>query len=311
MRTSVSSMPSGTSSADISAQVKKFSAHRAVQNSRIVSQGMQLNRRYERKNELTCMGCHNPHKANRRKASTPYVSGLLEGVSGIDRNGMNVASATYEYEVCFKCHADYTSDFPYTPRVIVNSNLRLAFDVVNPSYHPVVGMGKNFNVPSIPSSFYPTLRVSSVITCTDCHKDDEGGSKGPHGSSFPPILGERYETSDFTTESYQHYALCYRCHDRDSILNDESFRKKIDRRTATGGGHSGHLENGAPCSACHDAHGVVDDGISGSHTHLINFDTRIVRPKPGSERPIFTDKGTFSGGCTLLCHGKLHNDLSY
>jgi hypothetical protein len=146
-----------------------------------------------------------------------------------------------------------------------------------------------------------------MITCTDCHRDDEGGSKGPHGSSYTPILGERYETADFTPENYQNYALCYRCHDRKSILNDESFGKKI----ATGGGHSGHLEKGAPCSACHDAHGIVDDGMSGSHTHLINFDTRIVNPKPGNPYPFFTDTGTFSGSCTLVCHGKLHDNLSY
>ena len=40
----------------------------------------------------------------------------------------------------------------------------------------------------------------------------EGGSRGPHGSSFRPILTERYETADNTPESYDHYALCYRCH---------------------------------------------------------------------------------------------------
>ena len=40
-----------------------------------------------------------------------------------------------------------------------------------------------------------------VIYCTTCHADDEGGSRGPHGSSFPPILRERYETADNTPES--------------------------------------------------------------------------------------------------------------
>jgi hypothetical protein len=238
---------------------------------------------------------------------------MLEGVAGVDRNGSSVPSATYEYEVCFKCHADFTPDLNYIPRVISVTNLRLAFDPSNPSYHPVVGMGKNLNVPSIPSSLAPTLNPSVVIYCSTCHADDEGGSGGPHGSSFPPILKERYSTTDDNPESYENYALCYRCHERSSILSDASFMRKTIRTTASGGGHSGHLAAGAPCSACHDPHGVADSGAggTGSHTHLINFDTRIVLPKPGSPFPIFTDTGTFSGSCTLVCHGVLHDSTSY
>jgi hypothetical protein len=245
---------------------------------------------------------------------------MLRGVSGIDRNGMEVASATYEYEVCFKCHSDNTPDLNYVPRVRSVTNTRLAFDPSNPSYHPVVSMGKNFDVPSIPSAFEPNMSASTVIYCTTCHADDEGGSRGPHGSSFPPILKERYEMADNTPESYANYALCYRCHDRSSILRDTSFRKSVKTLK---GGHSGHLAAGAPCSACHDPHGVYDPAATGpmgaagatgtgSHTHLINFDTRIVLPKPGSAYPVFTDNNKmFSGSCTLVCHGVVHDNTSY
>jgi len=156
-----------------------------------------------------------------------------------------------------------------------------------------------------------------MMYCTTCHADDQGGSGGPHGSSFPPILKERYETADNTPESYDHYALCYQCHDRSSILRNASFRAKlIGKTTASGGGHSGHLAAGAPCSACHDAHGVNDvmgggPAGTGSHTHLINFDTRIVLPKTGNQYPIFNATGMFSGSCTLVCHGVAHNNTSY
>ncbi|HEU4403200.1 MAG TPA: hypothetical protein VFT43_13975, partial [Candidatus Polarisedimenticolia bacterium] len=177
-------------------------------------------------------------------------------------------------------------------------------------------MGKNLNVLSIPSSLRPGMSPSDMIYCTDCHADDEGGSRGPHGSSFAPILKERDETADGTPESYENYALCYRCHDRSSILSDASFMKKTLRTTASGGGHSGHLAAGAPCSACHDPHGVNETGPggvtgTGSHTHLINFDTRIVLPKAGNAHPIFNDGGAFSGSCTLLCHGVAHDNASY
>ena len=263
-----------------------------------------------------CVDCHDPHLSARSRAEAPYASGTLRGARGIDRNGVEIGAATYEYEVCFKCHADNTPDLDYVPRVLDVTNTRLAFDQTNPSYHPVLNMGKNLNVPSIPSPLTPNLSSSAVIYCTTCHADDEGGSSGPHGSSFAPILKERYETADNTLESYANYALCYRCHNRSSILADVSFQKKVMRTAVSAGGHSGHLAAGAPCSACHDAHGVYDPGGigptgTGSHTHLINFDTRIVLPKPGNQYPVFTDSGTFSGSCSLVCHGVLHDNSSY
>ncbi len=172
------------------------------------------------------------------------------------------------------------------------------------------------NIPSIPSEFEPNMNPSVTIYCTTCHADDEGGSRGPHGSSFVPILRERYEMVDNTPESYNAYALCYRCHNRTVILSDVSFPEKTLRTTASGGGHRGHLAAGAPCSACHDPHGVYELGApgstgTGSHTHLINFDTTIVLPKPGNQYPIFTQTGMLSGSCTLVCHGKTHDNTSY
>jgi len=258
-----------------------------------------------------CPDCHNAHAAVRQNADAPLASGLLRAVSGIDRNGGQVAAVTYEYEVCFKCHADYTPDFPFIQRVVTNTNKRLAFDSTNPSYHPVLDPGQNLNIPSIPSSFEPEMTPAVMIFCTDCHSDDEGGSRGPHGSVFAPILRLRYETADNTPETVDNYALCYRCHDRNSILRDTSFQKKTPRSTASGGGHSGHLAAGAPCSACHDPHGVSNLIGTGSHTHLINFDRQIVQPKSGGTYPLFDDRGTFAGSCDLVCHGVSHDNLSY
>jgi hypothetical protein len=238
---------------------------------------------------------------------------MLRGVPGVDRNGGPVTSATYEYEVCLRCHGDNAPDLDFVPRVVPTTNARLAFAPSNASYHPVIDSGKSFDVPSIPSSFRPAMLPSQQIYCTSCHSDDEGSSRGPHGSSYPPILKERYDTADNTPESFDGYALCYRCHDRASILRDDSFRKKALPGTPSGGGHSGHLAARIPCSACHDPHGVsaTSSPGTGSHTHLINFDARIVQPLPGHPAPTFEDGGTFAGSCNLACHGVAHDHASY
>ncbi len=308
--------PAGGARADIAGQSRKVSAHHESPvpvppdlrgRTGMARSGIRA---------VDCADCHNPHTLRNVAAEAPYASGMVQGVSGVDRNGADIRSVTYEYEICFKCHADYTPDVNYIPRVLTVTNTRQAFDPTNPSYHPVVAMGKVPDVPSIPSSFEPSMSPSQMIYCTSCHADDEGGSRGPHGSSFPPILKERYETADNTPESYDNYALCYRCHDRSRILADSSFVRKTQRTTPSGGGHSGHLAAGAPCSACHAPHGVAADGTggvsgTGSHTHLINFDRRIVQPRGTNLYPVFNDNGTFSGSCTLVCHGEDHDNASY
>lgn len=301
-------------SVDIAAQVRKPSAHHEQPGGILGS--IRGAGRGERSGirGAGCADCHNPHLTVNRPAEAPYVSGLTRGVAGVDRNGARVAVAAYEYEICLRCHADASPDLDFVPRWVDTTNTREAFDTINPSYHPVVGMGRNTAIPSIPSSFEPSMSPSQIIYCTDCHADDEGGSRGPHGSSFAPILRQRYETADFNPESYESYALCYRCHDRSSILRDDSFRRGIGGTTASGGGHSGHLAAGAPCSACHDPHGIRVTGAAsaaGSHTHLISFDTRIVQPLPGQALPVFRDRGSFSGSCALVCHGVAHNDAAY
>jgi hypothetical protein len=265
---------------------------------------------------VECADCHNAHAANNRAAAAPAVSGKLDRVSGVALSGSGITAPLYasnEYEICFKCHADSSSRYPMIIRVFNTVNARLEFDPANPSFHPVTAMGKNSDVPSIPSSYQPALTPSSVIYCTDCHDSDDstavGGSgpRGPHGSIYRPLLRERYETTDNTPESSSSYALCYRCHNRTSILSDVSFQKNASGK----GGHSGHLgpSVNAPCSACHDPHGVKDDGLSGSHTHLINFDATISQPltSSGYPVPVFNDSGSRSGNCTLVCHGIVHD----
>jgi hypothetical protein len=142
--------------------------------------------------------------------------------------------ARSEYEVFLKCHGDDSIDRDFVPRVLPDTNKRRAFDPNNASFHPVIAMVRNLDVPSIPSQLEPSRTSTDRITCSTCHADDDGATGGPYGSVYAPILRERYETAYRTTESYENYALCHRCHDRQSMLSDQSFRQAA-KTTARGG----------------------------------------------------------------------------
>lgn len=300
--------------ADIAGQVKKPSAHPETPGVYSTSNQAPGGAGRSGIRGVGCADCHNPHLATRVPAEAPFVSGRLSGVSGVDRNGVPVARATYEYEVCFKCHADNAGDFERVPRVLGGGNTRLDFDPANSSSHPVVGTSRSGASPSLGASLAGALSASGSMYCSSCHADDEGVSDGPHGSVYAPILRARYDI-DGGAESYEAYALCYDCHDRASILGNQSFAARAARVTPSGGGHAGHLAAGASCATCHDPHGVPDRGFSGvdtgSHARLINFDLRVVQPLPGTPAPIFQTTGLYAGNCTLVCHGVEHNQLAY
>ena len=244
---------------------------------------------------VECVDCHNPHRVDNATANAPDVSGKTRGVKGITASGSQTNESLYLYEVCFKCHADNNVvSFAAITRQNQQLNTRLEFDVGNPSYHPVEGIGQNPNVPSL----LPPYTSNSIIYCTDCHNSNDSpanggvGPNGPHGSTNQYLLERNYTTVDGTNESTFEYAMCYKCHDRDSLRADDS-----------GFPHSRHVENNdVPCSVCHDAHGVSStQGNSINNSHLINFDMNVVSPD-ASARLFFDDRGTFAGACYLNCH---------
>ncbi|MDL1861785.1 hypothetical protein FBR04_12255 [Betaproteobacteria bacterium PRO7] len=248
-----------------------------------------------------CVDCHNPHAA---RSGTGVPNGPLAGVRGITIAGAPIDPATAEYEICFRCHADSTNKPPpRTTRQIAQTNTRLEFGTANPSYHPVAGVGRSTNVPSL----IPPWTTASTIKCTDCHNNNAGpgaggtGPRGPHGSTFAPLLERQYAVTDNTSESATNYALCYKCHSRTSILGNQSFRD-----------HSKHIVGErTPCNVCHDPHGIsATQGNAVNNSRLINFDTVVVRPS-SSGILRFEQTGTNRGRCYLTCHGVNHNPKSY
>ncbi|MBI4584467.1 MAG: hypothetical protein HY717_10640 [Planctomycetes bacterium] len=253
---------------------------------------------------ISCADCHNPHASGSPEGLPAGLPASLARVSGVALNGSAVAIISKEHELCFRCHGDAPAQVNQpVSRLIQQPNKRLQFQPNNPSFHPVGNPGVNSSVPSL----IPPYTTSSTIACGDCHASDGnrklGGSApaGPHGSVFDPLLAQRYDMADNSIESPAAYALCYRCHQRDSILGDRSFKD-----------HKKHIVGArAPCSVCHDPHGISSaQGTSQKNSHLVNFDRAVVFPN-SSGRLEFNDLGTFHGRCYLRCHGKDHKPAEY
>ena len=236
---------------------------------------------------VECMDCHNPHSGG-TGPGTP-------GISGVDYLGNVINPITATYQVCFRCHGDGGNSVPGTNRQVVQPNIRLKFDTANPSYHPVAGIGKSANVPSLIAPW----TTSSIMECTDCHGSDDGSNR-PHGSIYSPILKLQYNRAR-GAESATAYALCYSCHDRNSILSDNTF-----------GEHSMHVQGeNVTCNSCHDAHGtsLAAGATIANNARLINFNTDVVTPSGGVLA--WTSNGLNTGSCTLICHGENHNPETY
>ena len=289
-------------SKDVMDSFEQFSAHPVSANT-LLHNGAEPGVIQDR--HVECSDCHDPHQTRVSGSGRAVGPGTgprpAPNARGVNLNNTEMRPASRGYEVCLRCHGD--SPGKRTPKVrrqLDQNNVRAEIQQGNPSFHPIAGPGRNPDVPSLIAPLTP----QSIMDCVDCHNSSSaasGGANGPHGSSIEPILAMNYETTDNTPESPSAYALCYSCHSRDSILGDESFSK-----------HDKHIRDlNTPCSICHDAHGVsAVQGNMMNNTHLINFDTTVVRTNSqGILR--FDDQGRYSGSCDLMCHGEDHQSETY
>lgn len=277
--------------ADIGQELQKPYNHPTLKISGVHRQGETLpEEQVNAARHAECVDCHNPHRATQENP--------LAGIPG-RRVANAIVDIEHEYELCYKCHAE-SANIPGS-----STNKHSEFKISNPSFHPVEGEGANAYVISLKDPYKARAESPgdvSIITCGSCHgSDNASGPKGPHGSNFEGLLVENYETGDGYSESEYTYALCYKCHDRVSILGNESFpehARHIVGQASPGGGTS--------CFTCHDAHG------STRYASLIRFNEDVVEPaSDGRLEYRVAGAASRSGSCTLTCHGIEHIDRAY
>ncbi|HTY64814.1 MAG TPA: cytochrome c3 family protein [Acidobacteriota bacterium] len=287
----------------------------------------------DRNRHTTCADCHNSHAAQPTTyfSPTPDLRPSQIGVAGVTRDGAAVATATYQYENCLRCHGASRNKqslpaYGYMPARALFSgdtldvSLQFAHGAI--SSHPVMHDAGNLARPSLLKSMWnigSTVQGRAVglrILCTDCHNNDNArefggtGPNGPHGSKNDHILERQYLMSRvgagaspgtvivnlnpnpiLDSSPASPYALCAKCHDLNSINSGTSWTE-----------HGRHLQSGFSCSVCHSAHGVPAGTSSVSGSGLVSFDMNVVGSNNGL--PVSYNGST----CTLRCHGVNHPD---
>lgn len=223
---------------------------------------------------VECVDCHRAHRTAR--------VGLSSTRAQIGRRS-SLDGRTPEHELCYRCHST-SLNLPRT-----TTNIQRRFALGNPSYHPVESVGRGKHVPSLRAP----LNTASVISCGDCHGNDSG--RGVHGSRYEFLLRRHYSAADNTPESPFAYALCYDCHDRQTLFSGKGFSE-----------HERHVRQArASCAVCHDPHG------SFSSPHLVEFDPAVVKRDTVTGRLAYLARGPGYGQCFLTCHGVVHTGREY
>jgi predicted CXXCH cytochrome family protein len=191
------------------------------------------------------------------------------------------------------------------------------------------------------------LETTSMVRCVSCHGDpakatpadppDPGERLTSHAGPNRGLLMARYRTGEIvggdltgalkpSGQDYraEDFSLCYQCHAEEPFVDvtadpvatsDFSFHGYHTAALAsegTGGQDievAGDGQGNAICAECHyRTHGTTD-AVSGQvpTERLVNFSPNVT-----GFRGVISWTGTAAGGsCTLVCHGRNHNNLGY
>lgn len=238
-----------------------------------------------------CIDCHDPHAAKpgtnaTKPAGYGYgsafgytISNVLLGSYGVTPtysgvgppisfavNRLTNTLTDFQYELCFKCHSNY-SGYPGG-----QTNTASEFNPANASQHGVVSARSpantyiNANTLEAPFAATYTAGKRATLACDDCHLDSATTDpRGPHGSAKAYMLRAN---PDMDLCLVCHKASVYRVSTTNTLSNyDHSQRAWTTAFTNP----SSHMR-GRYCRNCHagrigDIHGTNTRGrfLTGAH----------------------------------------------
>lgn len=257
---------------------------------------------------VQCADCHNSHTAGSVNHTPPgntvATTSPLYGAGGVSVNyplgnwptltsgnfdafeslgvtdSISMPVNYYEYQICFKCHSSFawgTGSAPTSPALgggTAMTDQAVEFNTLNLSFHPVAGPKPG------PGTLTGGWVTNQTMYCSDCHGDNTGTIKGPHGSNATIGSGfarailtanfvDTYATSTNPAQNQPSTDICFNCHDQQTYLTNAS-----DSYNLTG---TGFNTNGTSNWNLHLRHRTLAASSSFSNVayRCVNCHTRI------------------------------------
>ncbi len=256
-------------------------------------------------------------------------------------------TSDFEYQLCYKCHSGFTElpaqDPAHPSRWSLDKGIEL--NPANVSYHPIEAAGKNqtnaMTLSLAGTSPYKlwNFETQDTVRCQNCHGDPSATTQVPkpaanasldnHASENRGILIAPYKDRTLNARGLyqaQNFALCYVCH-AEAAMVDDSADPRADSNFNWHGYHMNNISgNGlggldidvpgagpgnATCAECHFRTHSSALAVNGQTPQpgLVNFAPNV--QKLGGVLEFVPATPTTLGSCTMVCHGKAHNNYGY
>jgi predicted CXXCH cytochrome family protein len=240
-----------------------------------------------------CQLCHDPHATETPALLVDKPSELCiqchEKIAHQLDNSKTQHGAITTERGCISCHSAHTSD---NPRLLKNDVKSLCFECHNkeieredgsviPNMEALIETGTSLHGP---------IASGNCVLCHDIH-----------GSEHNQLLVRNYSKALYTPFQESEYALCFGCHDKALVLDEQSTTVTAFRNGETNL-HFVHVnrdKKGRTCAICHNSH------ASKSDQHL---NEKVPFGSGGWELPIQFQRIGDGGTCASGCHNSLVYD---
>jgi hypothetical protein len=206
-----------------------------------------------------CGDCHNVHAAQQgtHDGSSNLVSNALKGAWGVeptswpaapdptDNGNVFAAPTSYdkvdpaqkEYQICLKCHSNYTT---------LPTGARNLAEEINPNYPSMHGIVQAGNNPYCnTNTMYEPWASSKIAWCSDCHRSNiTSDPEGPHGSNMEHLL-----VATVVSDNSVGTPLCLVCH-KSYVYWDNGGNSSFSRMSQHPSQKGAHRRPQG-CFACH------------------------------------------------------------